>query len=188
MFDRAFPDALREDLLTVQGVLPAETYNAILKKISDEHIFYTLHGNPIEIPYRMYWADLSDEAYHQLSHLQRMMICCIYTRSYDGYVREKYARKLLDMALESWVIPFLVKLCDEYVIEILDTIYEKLKQRDNEDIREFCLQNRVSIRKSYARMISYWDVFYREDVYDFRQYVGRKLFWECLDYNRTFER
>ena len=188
MFERAFPDALREELLVVQSVLPAETYNGISCKISDEYISYMLHGNLIEIPYRMYLRDFSEDLYHRLSHIQQMMICCIYTRSCDGNVREKYVRKLLDMSFAPWAIPFVVKLCDEYVVEILDVIYEKMKQRDNADIREFCLKNRAAICKGYARMISYWDVFYRENVYDFRQYVGRKLFLECLGYNRIFER
>lgn len=42
------------------------------------------------------------------------------------------------------------------------------------------------ISKSYSRMISYWNEYYRGYEPDFRKYIGRKLFRECLGYNRTF--
>lgn len=92
------------------------------------------------------------------------------------------------MPIEQWVIPFIVKLCDEYVLEILEVIYNKLKERDNTDIQNFCLINKTAIRKSYSRMISYWNEYYRGYENNFRKYLGRSLFRECLGYDRTFEK
>ena len=47
--------------------------------------------------------------------------------------------------------------------------------------------NKVSINKSYSRMVSYWNEYYRKDEFDFKKYIGRNLFEECLGYDRHFE-
>ncbi|MEE1124979.1 MAG: hypothetical protein U0L18_03470 [Acutalibacteraceae bacterium] len=183
MLYTAFPSDLKEDLDIVQRILP--------KKISacDSAMSYTLNnGKIVEIPYRIYLSDIDNSEYDILTPTQKQLLCCIYTRSSDGYVREKYLRKLLDMSFEGWSIPFIVKLCDEYVLEILEIIYCKLKERNNEDIKSFCLINKASTQKSYSRMISYWNEFYREYEFSFRKYIGRSLFRDCLGYDRTFEK
>ena len=97
---------------------------------SDNMIAYTLENHAVDIPDRMYLLDIADAEYEKLTQTQKQILCCIYTRNCNGYVREKYLRKLLDMPMEQWVIPFIVKLCDEYVIEILEIIYDKLKERE----------------------------------------------------------
>lgn len=188
MFYNAFPRDLKEDIGKVIEIMPNNTFNNVPFAISDNTIAYTLENQVVDIPYRMYLLDISDAEYEKLSQTQKQMLCCIYTRSCNGYIREKYLQKLLDMPFEQWTIPFVVKLCDEYVLKILEIIYDKLKERDNTDIQSFCLKNKSSISKSYSRMISYWNEYYRGYEFDFRQYIGRKLFRECLGYNRTFER
>lgn len=71
-------------------------------------------------------------------------------------------------------------IIDDYIVEILEIIYDKLKERDNTDIQSFCLRNKVSTSKSYSRMISYWNEYYRSYEFDFRKYLGRSLFRECF--------
>lgn len=188
MFYSAFPSDLRENLNKVIEVIPNNTFNNVSIATSSDIITYILGNRVVEIPYRMYLLDISSAEYEKLSQLQKQILCCIYTRSCDGYIREKYLRKLLDMPFEQWALPFIVKLCDEYVLEILEIIYDKLKERDNTDIQSFCLRNKVAISKSYARMISYWNEYYRGYEFDLKKYIGRKLFRECLGYDRTFER
>ena len=185
MFFNAFPSNLIEDLHIVLKCLPNETFNHVVITTSDDFISYILNDNIVEIPYRMYLIDITDAEYCKLNQLQKQILCCIYTRSCDGHIREKYLRKLLDIPFEQWVIPFIVKLCDEYVLEI---IYCKLKERDDTDIQSFCWRNKSLINKSYSRMISYWNEYYRVHYSDFRKYVGKNLFRECLGYNRTFDR
>ena len=99
-----------------------------------------------------------------------------------------YLRKLLDMPFEQWSVPYVIKLCDEYVIELLEIIYDKLKERDNRDFQEFCMKNKSSVNKSYSRMISYWNVYYRRQEYNFEKYIGRKIFTECFGYDKRFKR
>ena len=188
MFYCAFPNDLEENLNRVIEVLPQTTFNNVRFATSDDVIEYSIKNHMIAVPYRTYLLDISDVEYENLNQVQKQILCCIYTRSSNGYIREKYLRKLLDMPLEEWAIPFVIKLCDEYVLEILEVIYYKLKERDNTDIQDFCLNNKVSIRKSYARMTSYWNAYYRCYAFNFKKYIGRRLFRECLGYDRTFER
>lgn len=188
MFYNAFPSALREDLNIVLKCLPTVTINNVQITTSDDVISYILNDNIIEFPYRMYLIDITDTEYGKLNQVQKQILCCIYTRNCDGYIREKYLRKMMDMPFEQWAIPFIVKLCDEYVLEIIEVIYNKLKQRDNTDIRHFCWINKTSINKSYSRMISYWNEYYRGYESNFRKYIGRSLFRDYLGYNRGFDR
>lgn len=97
-------------------------------------------------------------------------------------------RKLLQLEFDYWVIPFIIKLSNEYVIEIIEVIHNQLKMRDNDDIRKFYLKNKKIINKSYLRMISYWNEYYRNKEMNFRKYVGRALFRECFGYDKTFEK
>lgn len=54
-----------------------------------------------------------------------------------------------------------MEFCDEYVVEILHLIYDRLKDRNNEDIINFCLENKPACKKSYDRMVSYRNAYYR---------------------------
>lgn len=51
----------------------------------------------------------------------------------------------------------------------------------------FCLENIESFCKSYNRMISYWNEYYKYKYKDFQQYIGRKLFRECFGYSKSME-
>ena len=188
MFYGAFPSDLEENINSVIETMPQTTFNNVRFATSDDVIEYSIKNHMIAVPYRTYLLDISDVEYEKLAQTQKQIRCCIYTRSCNGYIREKYLRKLLDMPIERWVIPFVIKLCDEYVIELIEIIYDKLKERDNTDIQDFCLKNKITISKSYARMASYWNEYYRGYELNFKKYIGRKLFRECLGYDRTFER
>lgn len=99
------------------------------------------------------------------------MLYCIYTRNCEGHIRQKYLNILLNPNFDYWVIPFIVKLCDEHVIETLEVIYDKLKEWNNNDVKNFCLENKFIINKSYSRMVSYWNEFYRNREFNFHKYI-----------------
>lgn len=188
MLYNAFPKYLKDELNEILKIMSDKNYNNIDIRITKETIKYKLSDNSIiEIPYRIYSLGITDLEYEKLNEIQKQLVCCIYTRSNNGYIREKYLKKLLEN-FDYWAIPFIVKLCDEYVIEILEVIYDKLKDRENEDIKKFCLENKNIINRSYSRMISYWNEFYRDTEKEFHKYIGRKLYRECLGYNKAFEK
>ena len=105
-----------------------KTINNVSDVFCGESTVYVLPNYIIDIPYRLYLLDVEDFEYKKLNQIQKQIVCCMYTRSCDGYIREKYLTRLLDMPFELWSIPYIVKLCDEYVVEILKIIYDKLKE------------------------------------------------------------
>lgn len=188
MFYEAFPKELNNDLQEVLKIIPKETYNNVSIGYSENVIDYCLNNVIIKIPYRMYFTDVEFLKIEHLTDIQKEILYCIYTRSCNGYIREKYLKELVKLDFDCWTIPFIVKISDEYIVEILEVIYDKLKIRNNDDIKQFCLENKDIINKSYSRMISYWNEFYRSKEPNFHKYIGRKLFRECLGYNKAFER
>ncbi len=180
----SFPKELAKDVSVVLNTIPKRTFNDISVGVWGNSIEYQLTNETVSIPDRIYFLEPSDSEISQLTDLQKQIMYCLYTRSCDGYLREKYVRKLLDSNFKEWCIPYIVKLCDEYVIKILDAIYDSLIIRDNEDIKAFCMANKQALNKSYSRMVSYWNEYHRAENYNFDKYIGNKLFKECLGYNR----
>jgi hypothetical protein len=187
MFQEGFPGDLREDVTKVVGLMPNKTYNNITIEASQDIIQYFQDNKVIRFPYRIYCIDTSDEVIDTLSERQKMILHCIYSRSCEGLVRQKHMYSLLQMEYEDWAIPYIVKISDEYVVEILEMTYDILKDKDTERIKEFCIENIEAFSKSYNRMISYWNEYHRAKYNNFQQYIGRKLFRKCFGYSKTVE-
>lgn len=186
MFDQGFPEQLKEDVLAVTRLIANKSANAAME-MPEQFVHYVHKGKAIQFPYRIYYADIPDKAAAKLSPQQKMILHCIYSRSHDGLIRQKHLRCLLQMDYEEWAIPYIVKICDEYVVEILEMVYGLLKNQDTTEIQRFCLENKESFCRSYSRMISYWNDYYRHSTPDHQQYVGSKLFRECLGYSKSME-
>lgn len=174
---RSFPQSFSQDTLAVARSLPEGVY-------ADGSFcaYKLLDGETIEFPYRVYGVEKM-EVPSGFSPTQKMIFHAFLSRSANGYVREKQIQKILDIDYPEWLFPYIVKLSDEYVVEILDLIYSCLKKRDCQKIKDFCKLNVSSFVRSYDRMASYWGEYYGDSFY---QYVGRKLFVECYGYQRTF--
>lgn len=186
---KVFPLRLKDDVELVMNKISSTSYSSISTTFTfDLFTTYQLEDEQVDIPYRMYYKELSDTVLKTFNETQFKILCCLYTRHDDGYVRQKYLEKLFDMIIEEWEIPFIVKLCDEYVLEILELIYNKLSNRTNDDIKQFCKYNEDIIHNGYERMMSYWNVYYRHKGYLFRSYIGRKIFREYLGYDKEFRK
>ena len=183
----AFPKDLEEAVSKVFNLILNDTYNKSINGKSPNSVEYLLGNSIIQIPYRIYYNDHSDSFINELNAREKMILHCIFSRSHDGFIRQKHVKSLLSMEYEDWAIPYIVKICDEYIVEILEMTYLILQEQDTERIKEFCYQNIVSFCKNYSRMISYWNEFYRNEHKNFKHYVGRKLFRECFGYSRTIE-
>jgi hypothetical protein len=188
MFSYGFPNELQDDVSKVVSLMPHTTCSNVSIGASEQHIDYYLEGNIITFPYRIYFIDVADDDYSKLDITQTMILHCIYSRSCDGFVRQKHIQSLILMDYKDWTIPYIVKVCDEYVFEILESIYSVLKEHDTQSFKNFCKDNVDSFRISYARMISYWNEFYRYRYREFHKYVGRQLFRECFGYSRSYEK
>lgn len=187
-FSAAFPKSLSKDLRKVTKILPKETYHGVHTPYSDDTIVYSVDENTLQIPYRMYFVEPNEDKIQSLNNRQKLILYCLYTRSSNGHLREEYLKKILETDFPNWCIPYIVKLADEYVIEIVEMIYTSLKGRNNENFKEFCLNNQMAISKSYARMISYWNEYYRNNNPHLDSYIGVKLFSECFGFNHSFKK
>jgi len=187
MLQDGFPNNLRDDVIKVMELLDQQTYNNVTIGESQETVEYYQENKVIKFPYRIYYIDTSDNYIDTLSGYQKMILHCIYSRSCDGFIRQKHLNSLLVMHYEDWAIPYIVKICDEYVVEILEMTYDILKDQNTESIKKFCNENNEAFCKSYNRMISYWNEFYRNEYNNFHQYIGKKLFRECFGYSRSME-
>ena len=188
MFQYGFPTSLIDDVEEVIKIMPTKTYNNVDILMTGVIFKYYIHGTEIQLPYRIYCLEPSIDLISRLSKQQKMILNCIYSRSCDGFVREENINELLSANYEAWCIPYIVKVCDEYVVEILEKVYKCLVGQNNENIKKFCKENKSTFVKSYARMISYWNVFYRERCYRYENYIGHKLFMDCFGYTRSMER
>ena len=183
LINTCFPAELKSDVETAFAAMPNQTLHSFHLFATDSLLRkYELTSGTIAFPYRLYFVDADEEKIEALTDRQKKILYCLYTRNSDGYLREKYAKKLLDAGLEEWCLPFIVSLCDDYVVDIVEAVYSVLRERNNDDIRAFCKHNENSVRKSYSRMISYWNEYYRrtDKHWKLNDYVGRKLFKECL--------
>lgn len=180
MFEQGFPVQVRDTVSRILPFLPCRTVNGVRSIVTEHGEDYTLEGELIRVPNRVYLIE-PDCLPSLLNTEEQAVIDCIYSRSWNGFVREKSVRSLLDLAcLPVWAIPYLVKVCDEYVVEILQAVYEGLKGREDGRILQFCAENPVQLQRSYARMTSYWNEFYRSACPNFRDYIGRRLFLHCF--------
>lgn len=187
--EQGFPQELQKKFYNVPGKISKQTYNNISCGIGDEYETYLLlDSSTVTIPARIYFID-DEKAYDELEDKEEKLIYdCIFTRSCDGYVRQRHLRNILADDFPEWCMPYILKLSAEYVVEIIDDIYKCLKTRDNTQFRAFCANNPYMFRHSYTRMVSYWNEFYRQECHRFHDYVGYRLYKECFGYSRKYER
>lgn len=183
------PRRIKKNVVAVENVMSMKTYNNIKIGVSENDCNFVLfNGQAISFPYRIYYMDKYETVSLQLSSCQRMIYHAIFTRSCDGFVREKHLKAILSEDFPTWVIPYIIKLTDEYVVEILDVTYKMLKKEKLEELQAFCVLNIQSFLKSHDRMISYWNEYYRNICPFYRNYIGKKLYSECLGYTKSMEK
>ena len=116
MFEEGFPYELQDKVHKVLGKMSLRTYNNILRGVSEEctkEEYILLDGSTISFPYRMYFID-DEKIYNELEGKEEQFIySCIYTRSCDGYVRQRHLRKIMENDFPQWCMPYILKLSSE---------------------------------------------------------------------------
>ena len=184
----AFPTFLHDDvdivISTIEKTLfldkEALTYNSF--QAENKSHFIVSDNEKVQVPYRLLIDEVPE--IKSLSLVQKMILHCIYSRSTNGYVRENHINAILQEDLPNWAMPFILKISDEYVVEILELTYNSLKEKDNSKIQDFCQINKSYLKYAYARMISYWNCYYRKEYKNLNKYIGKKLFDECFGYSQ----
>jgi hypothetical protein len=163
----AFPEALRSDVGVVANFIGGG--NA-----TDRGLPVVLRGESLNIPYRIY-DDPDETLLARLNETQAVVYACLLTRHHDGHVRQRQIERLVASS-EPWVAPFVMQLCGEYVIEILDAVEEHLSSMDQRTYGAFFRENSLFFQRTRDRMISYWDCYYRWLYKREVDYVGFRLF------------
>ena len=184
MLIKAFPASLKEDVLVVSKLISNESYleNSIADNISGFINFTLSNGEIIALPERVYYQHCVN--IKELNKTQQLIYCCIFTRCCDGYIRQKSVNQILDLGYEDWCLPYIIKLADSYIIEILDDLYSYFTNKDCVDLKKFCSINKDYMQKANSRMVSYWNEYYRNKNFDINNYVGKKLFVECFEIDK----
>lgn len=196
MFNNGFPEMILNDILKrILPLISYETYGDVFYGFADsnnsENEIYALSdGEEIRFPYRVYYLD-DESIYSKITNdEERLVYDCIFSRSCNGYIREKHIIRILNSDYPEWCMPYILRLSSEYVVEIVERIYEIMKDKDNTAFQMFCHNNPVLLKRAYTRMVSYWNEFYRyrKRYCKFDSYVGTKLFKECFCPNNNFEK
>ena len=159
--EHAFPfrPGDRSDFDRVRAVMPAgslQSPNCFSVRVYDDWL---------SIPRRIDSPLPSDDAVSRLSDHQTLMLHCLYTRHVDGYVRQRNLRPLL-AADEPWVVPYVVALVGEYVVEIVQEIVDGLSliatpgSWQRRRYGRFVSDNADFIDLTRQRVWSYWGAYY----------------------------
>lgn len=166
----AFPSALAEEVCTI---LRDTTVNEDYDHAPYIPFSVKVRGEIIVIPQRIYLSQ-NVRGIDSLSHLQKDIIYCYFTRNHNGFVRERYLRTII-LSNKSWVMPYVIRLIGEYVIEILQVIYENIESMDMGLYREFVQENPEFYEKTKKQVVSYWSCYYRNRYKQRNSYVGFKI-------------
>jgi hypothetical protein len=146
---RAFPSGVRGEAEHTASELA--TAGATLSPYSFEVV---VNRDRVAIPERLY-ADVP-----ALSERGGPIAACLMTRHHSGFIRQQALETVL-VSKEPWVIPFVVRLVGEYVIEIIQLIDDSFDYLPAEPLRDFVFANPEFIRLTRARVASYWNCYYR---------------------------
>ncbi|QKS70485.1 hypothetical protein FLK61_27415 [Paenalkalicoccus suaedae] len=174
-FEKAFPREFQADVEYIRQRLYHK--KVIINRLLDhsDMCHYKQRGVDIKFPYRIYWNKLDLDFLNECNPRQQVILHCMYTRHHDGHERHWHARALI--ASENyWVIPYLAKLSDEYVLAIIQDMYASLEDTNSKEFAHFWSENKEQLRTSYDRMVSYWNEYHRWKYKDLKKYPGKMLF------------
>jgi hypothetical protein len=170
----AFPRELAGDARAVLAVMPA---HRLLQAASFSVL---VQGQHVTIPGRLYNDEPSADAVAKLSTRQRQLLHCLYSRHCDGRVRQRHLEEVICLD-DPWVVPFIVQLVGEYVLEILVIIRDELRDLATPGTHaqlayaRFILDNPAYFDRIQRRVTSYWNCYYRAAYTSFRGYPGCTL-------------
>ncbi len=139
-----------------------------------------VQGQQVCIPGRLYNDEPPTEVEASLSQRQRQLLHCLYSRHCDGRVRQRHIAKIVGSA-DPWVIPFVVQLVGEYVVEILVAICDDIRDlvapgaSGHLAYGQFIMDNPAFFARIQRQVVSYWSCYYRSAYPTFRGYPGCTL-------------
>ena len=166
----AFPSSLRS------AVRDAVASVTIGEWLPPSHAFLVnVDGEALHIPYRLYYdADLLRRELGKSQATAKLILLCLGTRHYDGYLRQECLRELLKDD-SRWLTPYLLQLAGEYVIEIVKDVANTIAEQNPALLREFALENPLYLATLERRVTSYWSCYHRQAYPDRSCYPGTTI-------------
>ncbi|MER5512839.1 hypothetical protein ABT052_47465 [Streptomyces sp. NPDC002766] len=167
----AFPTRLAGDVQSVLAVMP-EARLAPMMPFEVE-----VQGETVAIPSRIYNEEPGADLERPLAGTQQVILHCLYSRHSDGRVRQRHLEQIVASG-EPWVVPFVVQLAGEYVLEILEAIGRGLPglavpgSAQRRLYGEFIARNPAFFARTERRVVSYWSCYYRWKYGAFGTYPG----------------
>lgn len=150
---RAFPTSEAEAVgAAIERMPPADLVHADAEPA-------WVAGEQVWLPGRLYNPPIALDG----AGVQDTILRCLYTRHHDGFVRQRAVEDLVN-AVQPWIIPFVVRLAGEYVIEIVELIAARLDLSDpatRECYGGFVVKNPAFMALTRQRATSYWAAYYR---------------------------
>lgn len=167
----AFPSRLRSAVgEAVASVATREWHpprHAFLVNLDREALF---------IPYRVYYSPALLRQELSNSHsVGRLLLACLGTRHYDGYLRQECLGELLGSD-EVWLTPYILQLAGEYVVEIANEVAKGIVVRDSAMLATFAKENPGYLATLERRVTSYWSCYHRRAYPERNNYPGAKVF------------
>ncbi|MFJ2633311.1 hypothetical protein ACIO6U_15395 [Streptomyces sp. NPDC087422] len=162
----AFPTRLADDVRTVLAVMPEARHAPMMPFEVEVEVEVEVQGETVAIPSRIYNDEPGVGSDGQLSGTQQVILHCLYSRHHDGLVRQRHLERIV-ASDEPWVVPFVVQLAGEYVLEIIEAIGRGLPGlADPGSVQrraygEFIARNAAFFARTERRVVSYWSCYYR---------------------------
>ncbi|WP_143685815.1 hypothetical protein [Streptomyces sp. 1331.2] len=170
----ALPAHLADDARTVAGAMPGPRCTPGAPFAVD------VLGETVAIPHRIHTSEPPAVVLPQLTATQRTILHCLYSRHSDGLVRQRHLEEVV-ASTEPWVVPFVLRLAGEYVLEIVSAIRTGLPDlaaagSTHHDLYgEFIARNPGFFATTERRVVSYWACYHRWRYPEFAAYPGALL-------------
>lgn len=186
-----FPKSERKNLFAVCRLIAASGENA--RKLAFGGVSFLprakswelLCGESVTLPERIYFCECPPSAIARLTGAQKAICHCIFSRSHDGFARERHIEALFALGVPDFALPYVVESGGDYVLEIVQTLYRLLQGEDLERYRKFCRINIKNVQSCHSRMISYRREYYMDICPCYGSYVGKALFEKCFGFYKT---
>lgn len=121
-----------------------------------------VQGEKLSAPYRVYYEPANlRSAIAGSTGDTRMLALCLGSRHWDGYIREECVRELVAVG-RPWVVPFVVQLIGEYVVEIVEAAAATvISDASSAQFADFVRENPAFMATTRRRVTSYWACYYR---------------------------
>lgn len=187
----AFPKSEGKNLFAVCSLIASSTVST--RKLPFGGISFAprtknweiLSGERVELPERVYLSECTEKTLARLTDTQKAIYHCIFSRSHDGFARERSLKALSAENIPDFALPYIVYSGGDYVMEIVEAALALARGEERARLRGFCALNIKNVQFCHSRMMSYWWEYYRDICPDYGSYAGKALFEECFGFYKT---